>query len=149
MRLYQHATVTFWRRHPGEKAKLMGQATQMLWSPKQTRTQGGPEASAGTFRQWVEAVWAIPVYLLALVGLAVVPRMFASLALLFLLYNTAAAWLFAGATRYRVAFDFVLALLAGAAIDRLLARLRYRRSTPSAAASAENRSSARPRAAAP
>jgi hypothetical protein len=124
MRLYQHATLTFWRRHPGEKAKLMAQATEMLWNPKQTRTQGGPEATAGTFRQWVEAVWAIPVYVLALVGLAVVPRIFASLALLFLLYNTAAAWLFAGATRYRVAFDFVLALLAGAAIDRLLARLR-------------------------
>ena len=138
MRLYQHATITFWREHPGEKAKLMGQATEMLWSPKQTRTQGGPEASAGTFRQWVEAVWAIPVYVLALVGLFVVPRMFASLALLFLLYNTAAAWLFAGATRYRVTFDFVLALLAGAAIDRLSRRLRYRRSTPAAAASAEN-----------
>ena len=40
--------------------------------------------------------------------------------------------------RYRVAFDFVLALLAGAAIDRLLRRARYKRSTPSAAAAAEN-----------
>jgi 4-amino-4-deoxy-L-arabinose transferase-like glycosyltransferase len=138
MRLYEHATITFWRQHPGEKVKLMGQATEMLWNPKQTKTDSGPEATAGSFRQWVEAVWAIPVYILALVGLFVVPRFFASLALLFLLYNTAAAWLFAGATRYRIAFDFVLALLAGAAIDRLLARLRYRRSTPSAAAFAEN-----------
>ena len=138
MRLYQHATITFWRKHPGEKAKLMGQATQMLWDPKQTRTQGGPEATAGALRQWIEAFWAIPVYVLAVAGLFIVPRFFASLALLFLLYNTAAAWLFAGATRYRIAFDFVLALLAGAAIDRLLARLRYTRSTPSAEASAEN-----------
>jgi hypothetical protein len=96
------------------------------------------DATAGAFRQWIEAVWAIPVYLLALGGLFVVPRFFASLAVLFLLYNTAAAWLFAGATRYRIAFDFVLALLAGAAIDRLLARSRYTRSTPSAAAPAEN-----------
>jgi hypothetical protein len=138
MRLYQHATITFWRQHPGEKLKLMGQATEMLWDPKQTRTQGGPEATAGTLRQWIEAVWAIPVYILALIGLFVVPRMFASLALLFLLYNTAAAWVFAGATRYRVSFDFVLALLAGAAIERLWSKSRYTSSTPSAAASAEN-----------
>jgi 4-amino-4-deoxy-L-arabinose transferase-like glycosyltransferase len=138
MRLYEHATITFWREHPDEKVKLMAQATQMLWSPKQTRTQSGPEATAGTFRQWIEAVWAIPVYVLALTGLFLVPRMFASLAALFLLYNTAAAWVFAGATRYRIAFDFVLALLAGEAIDRLSRRLRYTRSTPSAAPSAEN-----------
>ena len=138
MRLYEHATTSFWRKHPGEKLKLMGQATEMLWSPKQTRTQGGPEATAGTFRQWVEALWAIPVFLLALVGLFVVPRRFAALAATFLLYETAAAWVFAGATRYRVAFDFVLALLAGAAIERAWSRWRYTASTPSAAADAEN-----------
>ena len=32
------------------------------------------------------------------------------------------AWVFAGTTRYRVPWDFVLALLAGAAIDRYLTR---------------------------
>jgi hypothetical protein len=149
MRAYQHATVQFWREHPGEKAKLMGQATRMLWAPKQTRTTGGPEASAGSFRQWIEAVWAIPVYLLALFGLFVVPRRFAALALCFVGYETAAAWLFAGATRYRVAFDFVLSLLAGAAIERLWSRSRYTASIPSAEAPAENRSSARRRAASP
>ena len=138
MRLYQHATFSFWRNHPGEKVKLMVQATRMLWSPKQTRTQGGPEATAGTLRQWIEAIWAIPIYLLALLGLFVVPRRFAALALTFLAYNTAAAWLFAGATRYRVSFDFVLALLAGAAIERAWSKSRYTASTPSAAASAEN-----------
>jgi len=138
MRLYQHATIAFWRDHPRDKAKLMRQATQMLWSPKQTRTQGGPQAAVGAIGQWVEAVWAIPVFALAFVGLFLTTRMFASLAVIFLLYNTAAAWVFAGTTRYRVPFDFVLALLAGAAIDRLLARRRYKRSTPSAAASAEN-----------
>ena len=138
MRLYQHATFAFWREHPGAKLKLMAQATRMLWSPKQTRTQGGPEASSGTLRQWLEAVWAIPVYILALIGLFLVPRLFATLAVTFLAYNTAAAWLFAGATRYRVSFDFVLALLAGAAIERLWSRSRYTASTPSAAAPAEN-----------
>lgn len=138
MRLYQDATLDFWRDHPGEKLKLMGQATQLLWSPKQTRTQGGPEAKAGAWRQWLEAVWAIPVYLLALIGLFFVPRRFAALAIMFLAYNTLAAWVFAGATRYRVSFDFVLALLAGAAIARLWSRSRYTASTPSAAAPAEN-----------
>ena len=83
-------------------------------------------------------MWAIPVYLLALIGLFFVSRRFAALALTFLAYNTLAAWVFAGATRYRVSFDFVLALLAGAAIERLWSRSRYTASTPSAAAPAEN-----------
>ena len=50
------------------------------------------------------------------------PRRFLALALVFLVYETLAAMLFAGATRYRVPWDFVLALLAGAAIDRYLIR---------------------------
>jgi hypothetical protein len=136
MRLYEHATIKFWRHHPGEKAKLAVQATRMLWQPQQTRTEGGP--SSGVLKQWSEAVWTIPMYVLAAVGLFVVARSFAALALIFLLYNTAAAWVFAGATRYRISFDFVLALLAGAAIERLWSRSRYTSSTPSAAASAEN-----------
>jgi 4-amino-4-deoxy-L-arabinose transferase-like glycosyltransferase len=136
MRLYEHATFKFWKQHPGEKAKLMVQATRMLWQPQQTRTEGGPPSS--TLRAWSEAVWALPVYAFALAGLFLVARSFAALALLFLAYNTAAAWLFAGATRYRISFDFILALLAAAALDRLLSRWRYTRSTPSTAAPAEN-----------
>jgi 4-amino-4-deoxy-L-arabinose transferase-like glycosyltransferase len=147
MNLYEHATFRFWRHHPGEKLKLMVQATRMLWQPEQTRTEGGPASS--TLKAWSEAVWTIPVYLLALAGLFLVPRPFAALGLLFLLYNTAAAWLFAGATRYRVSFDFVLALLAAAAVDRLLARSRYTAATPSAAAPSENDASARALAAEP
>ena len=141
MHLYEHATTRFWKKHPGEKAKLMVQATRFLWQPQQTRTEGGPHSS--TTRAWAEAVWAIPVFLLAAVGLfAAAPALLAP-ALIFLVYNTAAAWLFAGATRYRVSFDFVLALLAAAAIER------YTRSTPSAADSSLNDSSARLRADAP
>lgn len=137
MRLYEHATFRFWRHHPGEKAKLIVQATRMLWQPEQTRTEGGP-SSAGAARSWIEAVWAIPVYLLALVGFVVAPRALASLAAVFVAYETLEAWLFAGATRYRVSFDFVLALLAAAAIERLLSSSRYTASTPSTAASSEN-----------
>jgi 4-amino-4-deoxy-L-arabinose transferase-like glycosyltransferase len=147
MRLYEHATFRFWRHHPGEKAKLIVQATGMLWQPEQTRTEGGPSSS--TVRAWSEALWTIPIYILALVGLFVVPAPFATLAFLFLAYNTAAAWLFAGATRYRVSFDFVLALLAAAAFDRALSKWRYTASIPSTAPLSENDASARPRAADP
>jgi dolichyl-phosphate-mannose-protein mannosyltransferase len=136
MNLYEHATIQFWKHHPGEKGRLMVQATRFLWQPEQTRTEGGPHSSA--MKAWSEAVWAIPMYILAVVGLFVVGRSFAALALIFLLYNTVAAWLFAGATRYRVSFDFVLALLAAAVLERVLSRWRYTRSTPSTAASAEN-----------
>jgi len=147
MHLYEHATFRFWRHHPGEKAKLIVQATGMLWQPEQTRTEGGPSSS--TAKAWSEALWTIPMYLLALAGLFIVPPPLAALSLLFLAYTTAAAWLFAGATRYRVSFDFVLALLAAAAFDRFLSRWRYTASIPSAAADSENEASARDLAAEP
>ncbi len=62
----------------------------------------------------------IPLYLVAAVGLFFVPAVFAWLAGILLAYNTAAAMLFAGTTRYRIPYDFLLALLAGGAIERLL-----------------------------
>jgi hypothetical protein len=134
---YEHATFSFWRHHPGAKVKLMVQATRMLWQPQQTRTEGGPE-SAGGLRSWAEAVWTVPIYILALIGLFLVPRAFAGLALTFLGYETLEAWLFAGATRYRISFDFVLALLAAATVARVLNSWRYTASTPSTAAPIEN-----------
>jgi 4-amino-4-deoxy-L-arabinose transferase-like glycosyltransferase len=125
MRLFRHETIQFWRRHPGEKLKLMQQAVRMLWDPRPIRTETGPDAGGNrSVRTWAEASYAIPLFLLSLValGLRAVPRRFLVLALLFLVYETLAAMLFAGATRYRVPWDFVLALLAAAAIDRVLAR---------------------------
>jgi hypothetical protein len=125
MRLYEDATEDFWRDHPVEKLKLMQQATRMLWDPRPIRTETGPEAGGNSsLRTWAEAAWAIPVYLLALLGLVAgrLPRRLLVLALVFLVYETLAAMLFAGATRYRVPWDFVLALLAGAAVARLLER---------------------------
>ena len=127
--LYQHATFQFWRHHPGEKAKLMGQAFRMLWDPRPTKTESGPSSGGhSTLRTWAETAYAVPLFALALAGLvlgwrsAAVPRRLLVLALLFLVYETLAALVFAGATRYRVPWDFVLALLAGVAVDRLLAR---------------------------
>jgi hypothetical protein len=129
MRLYQHATFRFWRDRPGEKAKLMGQATRMLWDPRPTKTETGPSSGGHSgLRTWAETAYALPLFALALLGLALgfrsgaVPRRFLALAVVFLVYETLAAMLFAGATRYRVPWDFVLALLAGAAVDLVLAR---------------------------
>ncbi len=123
MRLYTRETRRFWREHPGEKLKLMQQAARMLWDPRPIRTETGPEAGGdATLRTWAEAAWAIPVYLAALLGLRAPPRRFLALALVLLVYETLAAMVFAGATRYRVPWDFVLALLAAAAVDRALAR---------------------------
>jgi 4-amino-4-deoxy-L-arabinose transferase-like glycosyltransferase len=135
--LYTDATLSFWRHHPVEKLRLIGLATHMLWSPVQTRTEGGPQ-TAGTLRRWIEAFWAIPVYVLAVLGLFLVPRRILALGLIFLGYETLEAWLFAGATRYRISFDFVLALFASASLAWAFSRLRYRRSTASAVAPAEN-----------
>ena len=125
MRLFRHDTIEFWKKHPGEKAKLMQQATRMLWDPRPIRTETGPDAGGNrSLRTWAEASYTIPLFLLALLGLGLraVPDRFLVLALVFLVYETLAAMLFAGATRYRVPWDFVLALLAAAAVDRVLGR---------------------------
>jgi hypothetical protein len=142
MRFFEHKTFVFWRKHPGEKAKLMVQATQLLWDPRAHETQGrsGKGTWRDTVRRVVEPVYLVPIYLLAIAGLFLAPRAFAALAALLLAYNTAAAMLFAGTTRYRVPFDFLLTLLAAAAVERLWARSRsrYTASTPAAADPAEN-----------
>ena len=122
MRRYQKETLRFWRDHPGEKVKLAAQATRMFWDPRPTLTDGGTsEGGRNALRTWSEALWALPVFLLAALGLRSVSRRLLVLAVSFLAYETVMAWVFAGATRYRVAWDFVLALLAAAALERLLA----------------------------
>jgi hypothetical protein len=44
MRFYRHLVVKFWENHPGEKAKLAGQAAEMLWNPKALKTEGRSES---------------------------------------------------------------------------------------------------------
>jgi len=123
MRLYNRATREFWRDHPLEKLKLMQQATRMLWDPRPIRTESGPEAGGNRqLRTWAEAAYAIPLFVLALIGLWFAPGRLLALSLVFLGYQTLAAMLFAGATRYRVTWDFVLALLAACAVDGYLRR---------------------------
>ncbi len=121
MRFYRSQVIDFWRDHPGEKGKLMGQAVRMLWDPRVWETQGRP-AQGGIVdhaRRWLQPLYEIPLYALALVGLFLVPRRMAWLIVALLLYQTLAAMGFAGATRYRIPWDFTLALAASAAILQL------------------------------
>jgi 4-amino-4-deoxy-L-arabinose transferase-like glycosyltransferase len=129
MRFYRHKAVTFVVDHPGEKAKLAGQAVRMLWDPRVQKTEGRP--GAGGFidgvRTWVQPVYEIPLYVLALIGLVLVPRRIAVLILLLLGYQTIVAMGFAGDTRYRVPWDFTLSLAASVAVLHLAGRLAARR----------------------
>jgi 4-amino-4-deoxy-L-arabinose transferase-like glycosyltransferase len=126
MQLYRRETIDFWQEHPGEKARLMGQAARMLWDPRALRTEGRSEAGGfvDDVRAWVQPVYTIPLYVLTAIGLVVMPRRIAVLFVAMLAYNTLAALVFAGTTRYRVPWDFVLALAAGTAVVSLLDRWR-------------------------
>ncbi len=125
---YRELVFDFWREHPGEKAKLAAQAAGMLWRPTFTtetsETAGGELATLG--RRVIEPVFMSLVFGLAALGLLLAPRRFAVLSGLLLGYNTLAALAFAGTVRYRVPWDFLLALLAGYAVLWLLGRRRAR-----------------------
>jgi 4-amino-4-deoxy-L-arabinose transferase-like glycosyltransferase len=117
MRVYRHLVFEFWREHPGEKAKLAGQASEMLWNPQAIRTEGRAE-SGGTvdaLRRWAQPVYSIPLFLLGVLGLWLLPGRLALFGVALLAYQTLVAIGFAGATRYRVPWDFLIALAAAAA----------------------------------
>jgi hypothetical protein len=69
---------------------------------------------------------------LAVVGLFFAPGFLSVLTVLLLGYQTLVAVAFVGETRYRVPWDFLLALLASTAIVELTARVRARRRVGSA-----------------
>src|SRR5207342_3132664 len=93
----------FWREHPGEKARLAGQAARMLWDPRSIRTEGRSEAGGfvDDARSWGQPLYTIPLYLLALIGFVVLPRRIAALAQALLPYGAFAASVCAGASRSR------------------------------------------------
>ena len=122
MRYYRHLAVRWMEHHPGEKAKLAGQAVRMEWDPRTTAS--ATDSGRGFVRTWAQPLYMSFVYALGLLGLLVVRRSFAVLALLVLAYQTLAAVVFVGATRYRVSTDFLIALLAAAALEWVLARRR-------------------------
>ncbi|HET6623923.1 MAG TPA: glycosyltransferase family 39 protein [Gaiellaceae bacterium] len=127
MRLYREEVLDFWREHPGEKGRLAVQATRMLWSPVPSESDESGSGLARTARRTVEPAYVLALYGLALVGLFVAPGRFVALAVLMLGYNTLAAMVFAGTARYRVPWDFLLALLAAFALATLWERYRTRR----------------------
>jgi 4-amino-4-deoxy-L-arabinose transferase-like glycosyltransferase len=121
-RYYRELVFDFWREQPQEKARLSAQAVRMLWSPTFSvdSDDGGRGRVAELGRDVVEPAYMVAVYVLALVGAFFVSRRFLALVLLLEAYSTLAAMAFAGTVRYRAPFDFLLALLAAAAIARAL-----------------------------
>jgi hypothetical protein len=128
MRYYEHLAFQYWRDHPGGKAKLMLLSAKLLWQPDvlETANRSGAGGSLDVGRRVIEPAYMIALYVLAAIGLFLVPRWFAALVGLLLAYQTAAALAFVGATRYRVAWDFLLALLAAAALRAIVLRVRAR-----------------------
>jgi hypothetical protein len=122
MRFYQHETKTFWREHPGEKARLAAQAVRMLWSPFDTVESDTSDTGLGSVaRRYVEPAFTLALYVLALFGLLRLPRRFLVLTLLLLTYGTVMAMVFAGTVRYRVPWDFLLCIPAAFALTRVRA----------------------------
>jgi hypothetical protein len=117
---YQHKAWLFVRDHPGAKAKLAGQAVRMEWDPRTTAS--ATDSGSGLIRGVAQPLYTGVLFALALVGIAVGPRRFVGLAVAVLAYQTLAAIVFVGATRYRVGTDFLLALLAAAALDWIVRR---------------------------
>ena len=127
MRLYREEVLDFWREEPGEKALLALQATRMLWSPVPQESDESGSGAAKLARQTIEPAFVIALYVLALVGFFFAPAHFSALAAVMLGYNTLAAMVFAGTARYRVPWDFLLAILAAFALRAAWERARARR----------------------
>jgi 4-amino-4-deoxy-L-arabinose transferase-like glycosyltransferase len=128
MRFYRARALDFMVEHPGEKAKLAAYGAMLLWQPKVPKTEGRPgkDTLLDVARDWAEPLFMVPLFLLALYGLTLVPRHFAAVAVMLLGYQTAMAMLFAGQTRYRVPWDFLLAVPGAAALVALRERARRR-----------------------
>jgi 4-amino-4-deoxy-L-arabinose transferase-like glycosyltransferase len=130
-RYYRELVFDFWREQPGEKARLSAQAVRMLWSP--TFSVDSDDEGRGRLaelgRDVVEPLFMLTLYALAIAGAFVVPRRFLALVLLLVGYNTLLAMVFAGTVRYRAPFDFLLAILAAAALVRAWDAIRGRRET--------------------
>jgi len=129
---YRGEVLDFWRDHPGEKARLAAQAVGMLWSPfpSVTADEAGQQGVSDLAQRTVEPAFTIVLYALALWGAFLAPRCFVALAAVLLAFNTLTAMVFAGTTRYRAPWDFLLALLAAFALERAWVLVRERRRAP-------------------
>ena len=129
---FQRRVLGFWWNHPGEKARLLALDATWLWQPSVVETRGRPGAGGilDDLRSTAEPVYTAILYLLGAVGLLLVARRFAVLALTVLAYQTAVAMLFVGETRYRVPWDFTIALLAAATVVEVFRRYRAKQPVP-------------------
>ena len=129
---YRDEVLDFWRDHPGEKARLAAQAVGMLWSPflSVEADDPGQQGLSDLMQRTVEPAFTLILYALALWGAFLAPRRFVALAALMLGFNTVMAMVFAGTTRYRAPWDFLLALLAAFALERAWELVRERRREP-------------------
>jgi hypothetical protein len=93
---------------------------RMEWDPRTTAS--ATDSGRGAVRTWAQPVYTSLLYALGLLGLLYAPRRFTALALAVLAYQTLAAVVFVGATRYRIPTDFLIALLAAAAFEQVLGR---------------------------
>jgi 4-amino-4-deoxy-L-arabinose transferase-like glycosyltransferase len=119
--MFQRKVVSFWVHHPGAKAQLMPLDAQWLWQPQVVGVSDRPGQGTwlDTMRFYAEPTFMVAVYALAVIGLFLVPVWFSSLAVVLLAYQTLAAMLFVGETRYRVPWDFLAMLLASSALLRM------------------------------
>jgi len=124
MSFYEHLTFQYWEHHPSNKAKLAALSEQLLWQPNVIETSGrnGAGTQLDVGRRVVQPIYMWALYVLAAAGLFFAPRAFLALALLLLAYQSVCAAVFVGATRYLIAWDFLVALLAAAAVKRALER---------------------------
>jgi hypothetical protein len=134
MRFYQDEVRAFWRDQPGEKARLAAQAVRMLWSPLLSvdADDSGQQGLANLAQRTVEPAFVVLLYAFALWGAFLAPRRLVVLVALLVGLNTVMAMVFAGTVRYRVPWDFLLALLAAFALERAWTILQARRAPASA-----------------
>jgi hypothetical protein len=90
----------------------------MLWDPQAIRTEGRAESGGAVdvLRKWAQPVYSIALFVLGILGVWLLPGRLALLGVVLLAYQTLLAMGFAGATRYRVPWDFLIALAAAAAV---------------------------------
>jgi 4-amino-4-deoxy-L-arabinose transferase-like glycosyltransferase len=126
MRFYTRLARNWVEDHPGDKAKLGQLTVRMEWDPRPTKTEGraGKGTALDTARDDVQPLYTGAVFALGIAGLWFAPRAYIVLALALLAYNTVAAAVFVGATRYRVSWDFLIALLGACAVQALWERRR-------------------------
>jgi hypothetical protein len=119
MRFYTRLAREWVVHHPGAKLKLAQLTVRMEWDPRPTKTEGrsGKGTRVDTVRDDIQPLYTGALFVLGIAGLWFAPGWFTVLALALLAYNTLAAAVFVGATRYRVSWDFLIALLAACAVQ--------------------------------